>query len=291
MKKNLLFIGLIISIFAFISCGDNEAMDKLRAENDSLRNLSNDSQAQIDQFMNAFNDIQQNLNTIKQKEHIIDLNSADTSEMTPDMKQQINDDILTIYQLMQENDQALKIIKQRLKSSGIKNKQLEQTVALYEQQMKQKDNEIGLLKDKLEKMDFNVQDLNKKIDDMSANIDTMQALQNQQNQVIINQDKKLHTVYYVVGTKNELTKHSILTRDGFLSKMSIDPNFDKSYFTTIDYRNLSEITLNSKKIELMTKHPDGSFSVIEKDGNITKISISNKQEFWSLSKFCVILIK
>lgn len=291
MKKSLLFISLIISMFAFISCGNNEEMDKLRSENDSLKNLSNENQSQVDQFMSAFNEIQKNLSTIKQKEHIIDLNSTDTSEMTPNMKDQINKDVLTIYQLMQENEQALKSLKSRLKSSGIKNKQLEQTLALYEQQMKQKDNEIETLKTKLEGMDFNIQDLNKKIADMDANMDTLQNIQNQQSQIINNQDKTINTVYYVVGTRSELIEHGILSKEGILSKLSVDPNFDKSYFTSVDKRNITSIPINSGKIVLMTKHPSGSFSLDQNDGKIQSLKITDQDKFWSYTKFCVVLIK
>jgi len=291
MKKSLLFISLIISMFAFISCGNNEEMEKLRSENDSLKNLSNENQSQVDQFMSAFNEIQKNLNTIKQKEHVIDLNSADTSEMTPNMKEQVNKDILTIYQLMQENEQALKTLKSRLKSSGIKNQQLKQTLALYEQQMKQKDVEIETLKTKLEGMNFNIQDLNKKIADMAANMDTLEDIQNQQSQVINNQDKTINTVYYVIGTRSELIEHGILSKEGILSKLSVDPNFDKSYFTSIDKRDINSIPINSGKIVLKTKHPSGSFSLDQNDGKIQSLKITDQDKFWSYTKFCVVLIK
>jgi len=273
------------------SCGNDSELEKLQAENDSLKNVANESQIQLDEFMSAFNDIQENLNTIKQKEHIIELNAVDSSEMTPDMKNQINDDILTIYELMQENKQALDVLKNQLKSSGVKNKQLEQTIALYEQQMTQKDSEISALKEKLEDMNFNMQELNSKIDNMQANLDTMKQVQQQQNDVINSQDAALHKAYYVIGTKDELKDKNVLTRDGVLSGLSLDADFDKSYFTQIDYRNLTEIPLNVKKIEILTNHPSSSYSLVENNGVISKIKITNQEQFWSLSKFLVVVLK
>ena len=273
------------------SCGDDEAIQRLQAENDSLKNVNNETQVQIDQFMASFNDIQQNLNTIKQKEHVIDLNTADTSEMTPDMVNQVNDDILLIYQLMEENKQALNILKQQLQSSGIKNQQLEATLSLYEEQMLQKDDEISLLKQNLEDLNFNMQELNAQVADMQQNIDTMQQVTQQQDQTIIQQDADLHRAFYVVGTKNELKDNSILTRDGVLSGLSLDANFDKSYFTEIDYRNLTEIPLNNNKIEVLTQHPSSSYTLVGDNNNIEKIQITNQDDFWSFSKFLVIMIK
>jgi chromosome segregation ATPase len=211
--------------------------------------------------------------------------------MTPDMKAQIENDLSSIYDLMQENEQALSALRQQLKASGIKNKQLEETLALYEEQMKQKDEEISTLKQKLEEMNFNMEKLNEKIDQMASNLDSMANVQQQQSQVINQQDKALHTVYYVVGTKDELKSHNIVSKSGILSKLSVDGNFDKSYFTEIDNRNLSEIPVHSKKIQILTTHPSGSYTEVETDGEVAKIKITDKEKFWSLSKFCVILAK
>jgi outer membrane murein-binding lipoprotein Lpp len=291
MKKYASILVIFLSIIVLAGCGNKSEVEKLKAENDSLRNITNENNAQIDQFMQAFNEIQQNLNNIKQKEHMIDLNTVDSSEMTPDMKNQINNDITSIYQMMQENEQALSTLKRRLRASGIKNKRLEKTIALYEQQMKQKDIEISTLKKKLEKMNFNMNELNKKIAEMKANMDTMSQIQQQQSQILNQQDKELHTVYYVVGTKKELIEHKILTKQGFLSKLSLDPDFDKSYFTSTDIRKLNEIPIDAKRIKLISKHPETSYKIIENDGRITKLVITNKDKFWNLSKFCVILVK
>lgn len=291
MKKYFFFFSLFTALLVLSGCGDDEELQRLQAENDSLRNVNNESQAQIDQFMAGFNDIQENLNTIKQKEHIIDLNTADSSEMTPDMVNQVNNDVLLIYELMEENKQALEILKQQIRNSGVKNQQLEQTITLYEEQMLQKDEEISLLKDRLEDMDFNMQQLNDQIADMQSNIDTITQINQQQDQTINDQDQDLHRAYYVVGTKDELKDNGILTRDGVLSGFSLDPNFDKTYFTEIDYRNLNEIPLNNNKIEILTQHPSSSY-ILEGDNNKTsKMLITNKDDFWEVSKFLVILIK
>ncbi len=291
MKKYLLLLSFIIAVFSFYSCGDDEEIERLQAQNDSLQNVANESNAQVEEFMEAFNEIQQNLNTIKQKEQIIDLNATADGEMSPDMVDQINNDIITIYELMIENKEALSTLKSKIAASGTKNKELQDMLKLYEDQMTQKDEEITLLKQKLEEMNFNMQELNEKIGDLESNLDTLQQITEQQDQTINEQDKLLHTTYYVIGTKDELKANNILTKDGLLSKLSIDANFNKSYFTESDYRNLNEIPINHKKIEIITQHPSDSYTVIESEGTVTKIKINNKDKFWSLSKFLVIVLK
>ncbi len=291
MKKYFFILSFFGALFSFTSCGDNAELERYKAENDSLKNIANETTIQVEEFYAAFNDIQQNLNTIKQKEHIIDLNSVDSVEMTPAMKDQINSDILLIYELMQENEAALSTLKNRLHSSGVKNQELEQTLALYDEQMTQKDEEITLLRQRLEQMDFNMQELNDQIADMQSDIDTILQVSEDQENIIDEQDELLHLAYYVVGTKDELKNNGVLDRSGILSKLSFDANFDKSYFTKIDYRNLSEIPLNSKKVTILTQHPNSSYTLVEDNNKISKLSISNKEDFWSLSKFLVITVK
>lgn len=292
MKNKLLLMTLIaVLAISFNSCNSKE-MERLRKERDSLANLTNEKQGKIDEYLSYFNDIQQNLNAIKQKEHIISLQTSDSTEMTPAMKDQINNDILTIYQLMQENKDALTKLKKQIKSSGVKNKQLEETIALYEQQIKQKDDEINALKEKLEKMNFDMGELNKKIDQMQDKMIAMEEEQNKQKDIINQQESQLHTIYYIVGTKTELKDKQIINRDGFLSKLSLDANFDKTQFINADDRNLDEITINASSIEVLTKHPSTSYTLKKNNKNvIEKIVITNKDQFWSISKFLVVLVK
>lgn len=290
-NKLLLFSLLAILSINFSSCNRKE-MEKLRKERDSLANLTNEKQGKIDEYLSYFNEIQQNLNAIKQKEHIITLQTSDSTEMTPAMKDQINNDILTIYQLMQENKDALTKLKKQIKSSGLKNKQLEETIALYEQQIKQKDEEINTLKEKLEKMNFDMGELNKKIDQMQDKMVAMEEEQNKQKDIINQQESQLHTIYYIVGTKTELKDKQIINRDGFLSKLTLDANFDKSQFINADDRNLYEITINASSIDILTKHPSTSYTLKKNNKNvIEKIVITNKEQFWSISKFLVVLVK
>ena len=291
MKKYILISSFLVILFSIISCGNNEELERLRAKNDSLMNVANETTLQVEEFYAAFNDIQQNLNTIKQKEHVIDLNSIDSTEMTPAMKDQINSDILLIYELMQENEAALSTLKNRLNASGVKNQELEEALDLYDQQMAQKNEEITLLRERLEQMDFDMQELNDQISDIQADLSDLSQVSDSQKDSLEKQDLLLHTAYYVVGTKQELKDNNVIDRNGILSKLTFDANFDKSYFTEVDYRNLDEIPLNSKKVELLSQHPENSFTLVESNNKITKIIISDKDAFWSFSNYLVLLVK
>ncbi len=289
--KRLSIIPILAILFLAVSC-NNKKIEQLQRENDSLRNLAQQSDYTLQQYLAAFNEIQENLNTIKQKENIITVQTTGVEgELSDNVKDQINEDILTIYRLMEENKQKLEQLKKQLKASNNKNAQLLKTIQLYEEQLQAKDEEINQLKKKLEELNINIQQLNSQIADLQQTVDTMKQVQEVQQQKLQEQDIILHTAYYVVGTKQELTEHGVLDRKGLLSKLSITGNFDKSYFTKIDTRQVTEIPVMAKKIQIMTTHPSDSYT-LEQEGNLIKaIKITNPEKFWETSKFLVVIVK
>ena len=295
--KKLLFIFIITLPFIF-SCGHNSEVEKLKAQNDSLRGVAKDNELLVEEFSASFAGIQENLNTIKEKEDLITLSTTSGGELSPDIKAQINEDITAIYQLMLENKQSLKSIKTRLKASGNKNTKLQNTIDLYAKQMDEKDAEITTLTTKLEQLNFDVENLNLEITDLHSDIDTLKDITDKQGDTISDQgntikdqDEKLHSVYYVYGTKTELKEHNIISKDGVLKGFELDDNFDKTYFTKVDDRSLTNIKLNAKKIEILTKHPANSYNIIEENNTITGIEIKDANQFWSITKYFVIMIK
>lgn len=108
MKKNSIllvavaFVGLLLMT---TSC-KTPRVKKLEAENTKLQNdiIKSDS-VQI-QFMNAYAEIEANLNEIKVREKMINENSQE-AEYNPDMQQRIISDIVEIGKLMESNRQKL----------------------------------------------------------------------------------------------------------------------------------------------------------------------------------------
>ena len=68
-------------------------------------------------------------------------------------------------------------------------------------------------------------------------------------------------------------------------------DFNRNYFTKIDYRVTKTIKLYSKSATLMTSHPADSYS-LDKDSNGQYVlRITNPDRFWSMSKYLVITVK
>jgi septal ring factor EnvC (AmiA/AmiB activator) len=111
---------------------------------------------------------------------------------------------------------------------------------------------------------------------------------NQEKEAILaNQDAQINTAYYVFGTKKELKERNILSNGEILTKS----NFDKNYFTKIDIRNTTTIRLFSKRAEVLSKHPAGSYALLKDSAGDITLKISSPADFWSLTKFLVVKVK
>jgi len=69
------------------------------------------------------------------------------------------------------------------------------------------------------------------------------------------------------------------------------PAIKNDNFTKIDYTQISTIPVNSKKVELVTTHPDGSYKIEKNNDLVSDILITDPEKFWSASKYLVVLTK
>jgi len=288
MKR--VFLILVVAVFAFFSCQnvqESPEYQKLQHEKDSLAELSNMRGDEVVNFLDDFNDIQENLNDIKSAEKMISVNTNSAgSEMATDTKEQIQRDINSIYDKMKENQKKLDALKKKYRNSNKKISSLEKTIALYEQQIKMKNEEISALNEQLSTMNIQVEEL-------TANVEDLEIKNEEKDNIIDNKDDELNTVYYALGTKKELIENNVLTKEGGfigLGKTTkLKGDFNKDYFTKADKRTLKEIQIFAKKIKMVTSNPESSYK-IEGEGKVDKILITDADAFWQASKYLVIII-
>jgi len=285
--KKLIFLS-IVTMFAVLSCTEvkeTPEYTELQAKADSLQSLSNVKGNEILNFMNDFNEIQENLNAIKAKENIITLKKDTDGELSADNKEQIQQDIEAIYKLMIENQKKLNKLKKKYNGSNKKIAQLEKTIKLFEEQLKMKNEEISQLNEQLANLNIKVEDLSAEIADLE--------MDNEEKDVMLDEkDDVINTAYYVIGTKKELLENEVITKEGgFIGVGKIaklKDKFNKDYFTKVDIRNTNEISVYAKKGTIVTSHPSDSYT-LEGEDKLDKIIISNPTEFWAASKYLVIM--
>jgi hypothetical protein len=95
-----------------------------------------------------------------------------------------------------------------------------------------------------------------------------------------------------VGTSKELKDNKVITKEGGVigigsTKKINTSDLNLSYFKEIDITQQSEIPINGKKAKLATSHPAGSYRF---EGEVEKLVIVDPAQFWSVSKYLVVVV-
>ncbi|HEU4717198.1 MAG TPA: hypothetical protein VFU15_05175 [Bacteroidia bacterium] len=280
--KKLLILLLVVPMW--YSCKNDTpekdpVKDSLVNETQNLNGLNAKQAAALDSFFRAMNDIQGNLDEIKKKEKIISKDTA--SGDVNGRKEQITNDIQSIYDLMIKNKQRLAAAKKQLKQSDLNIASMQQTIDNLTTQLAEKENEITDLKDQLSKLDLQLSNLSMNYTELQQESDA--------------KTDALNEAWYAFGTSKVLTQQGVLTKEGgFIGigksqKLAADMN--TNYFTKIDITQTKEIILGAKKAKLVTTHPAGSYEIQGDNGRADKLVITDPDKFWSVSKYCVIVVE
>ena len=277
--------GLILSVgsFTFTGChhdaeqNKNVLADSLAGVNGNLSGQLNQKEAALQEFIASFNEIQENLNAIKEKEKIVN-----TSSEKGDVKSkqgQIKEDIQSIYDLMAKNKNRIGSLTKKLKESNLKIEGLEKMIENLQTSLNQKDTEIADLKTKMEGLNIELSNLN-------TNYQAVEAES-------AGKTEMLNTAFYAIGTSKELKEKKVISREGGFIGLgkttTVSSDFNKEYFTKIDVEQALTINIGAKKAKVITPHPKGSYKLVG-EKPVQKIEITNPKEFWSASKYLVIVI-
>ncbi len=290
MKQILFSLVLVSFLYA---CGNGDEVKQLQAERDSLLQIANNKDETINDFMQSFNEIEANLETIKQKENIISLKTHGDIELDETAKDKINDDIIAIYELMKSNNDKLSSLRKKLRKANIKASEFEKMIQRMTEQLESKSAEINILKNDLARLNIDIENLNLEIASLNSNVDTLVAEGEVKDELIEVQDQKLNMAYFVFGTKKELKKNNVITSEGgFIGigrMQKLMDNFNKDYFKIVDIRTTTSVPLLTKKAELVTTHPANSYYFAGNE-QIDSLVIKDPVKFWSVSKYLVIVV-
>jgi len=288
MRNSLLTMFILTMLFA---CRDKQAemlqmqqqaQFKSVKQHDSLLGIKSEAQdSTITAYIKSFNDIEDNLDSIKRKAKIMTMNSTPTEG--PDKKAVIISDMKDISNLMMRNRAELYEMKKKLSASGMQNADLQKMITHLTEELTEKTADIAALQSQLAETNATLKTEIQKFDD------SVQVI-NRQQQVIAQQN----TVYYAIGTAKELKNKGVIIKTGGVLGVGgtekLKPNINKSYFTGANMYNIHGLPLYSKLDKIITNHPPGSYTIrgtLKSDSLI----VTNPKLFWSESKYLVVVVK
>ena len=259
----------------------------LKAENDSLLMELTQRNAELDDMMGTFNEVQEGFRKINAAENRVDIQRGTITENSASAKQQIASDIEFISKQMEENKAQIAKLQAQLKNSKYNSTQMKKAVEALTAELNAKQQRIEELQAELASKNIRIQELDAAVSDLSAAKETLTAENEAKAKTVAEQEKSLNAAWFVFGTKSELKAQKILLSGDVLKSA----DFNKDYFTQIDIRTTKEIKLYSKRADLLTTHPAGSYELVKDDKGQLILKITNPNEFWSVSKYLVIQVK
>lgn len=286
--KKLLFLSVCVALLA--SCGNAGKNEALKAENDSLTATLASRDAELEEIMAIFNDVQEGFRLINEAENRVDLQSGSLEGATP--AQKIKEDIRFISEKLQSNREQIAKLEEQLKNSKHNSAQFKKAIANLNAELQAKAEQIETLQTELASKNIRIAELDDAVAGLTQNVADLIAENKVKSATVASQDKALNTAWFVFGTKSELKEQKII-ESKFLQKTKVlsDTEFNKDYFTQIDIRTDKEIKLYSKNAELLTTHPAGSYELAKDAKEQLVLKITNPAQFWSVSRYLVILVK
>ncbi len=283
MKK--LFAIPLLMLLLLVSCQEKKVTPVDETDNriDSLLLVNRQKDAEINDMLSTFNEIQQGLRIIAEAENQVTLLKADEVENS---SEKIKEQLQLISNQMKLNRELLTKLRQQLRESSVTSDQMRQSIESLTLQLETKEQELATLRNELSERDIQIAELDEVVDQLNTNVETLTEDNTAKEQTIATQDKTLNTAWYVFGTKKELRNQHIIEGDQVLRS-----DFNQNYFTKIDIRVDREIKLYSKSVKLLTSHPSSSYTLTQDTNHQYILRIQDPDKFWSTSKYLVVLVK
>ncbi|MCQ2212860.1 MAG: hypothetical protein MJZ36_04410 [Bacteroidaceae bacterium] len=282
MKKLFLFAA-VAALMASCDQAKVNTTDSDKAV-DSLENIIEQKDNEINDLMGTFNEIQEGFNIINEAEGRV--NMMKNNSESNNAQQNIRENMQFIQQTLQENKQKIAELQEKLNKSSINASKLKEAIANFEKLLEEKNQELESLRNLLAEKDIAIEHLDNEVNTLKAENEDVKIQKEETEKVVRNQDQQINTAWYVFGTSKELKQEGILNKGEVLQE-----NYNKDYFTKIDIRKTTVIPLNSKHAELLTTHPSGSYTLLKDSKGEYTLRITDANKFWSVSKYLVIRVK
>lgn len=284
MKKIVLALSLLL--LALSSCDyETQAYKKLKFEKDSVLNVQALQSAEMDEYLSIIQDVDSGFELIRETQEYLSVSASEEGGTpTAALRTRITDDMLMISEIMQDNQDRIDELEQKLEEGKLQSDKWRRSVYRLQASLKKKNNEIMLLQADLEQRNYVIDSLlveNQMVSRRALSLEE-ENLQNQK--MLSDQDSVMHQAYYIVATKKEIKADN-------LDPKKRKSAYRTSLFTPVDLRDFKQLATYSRSVKVLSKHPENSY-VLKKgsDKNYT-LYIKNATDFWSISKFLVVKAK
>lgn len=286
MRKSLIFLGAGALLLA--SCSGNQK----KIDEDSIRiaDLTSEYQEATtfnDSLMLLMGDIYTGLDSINVQEGLLyNMNQGDNA----DRRAEIRKNLANIKARLAANRNLLEQMEAKLAASDNKNAVLTKTIAQLKEHIASQDQKIAQLESDLANAKGQIENLNNQVADAQEQVKTETSAKEEAQAQATAAENEANRVYYAIGTNKELKKNGLLQKKFLGATKVLKGDFNTSYFTTADRRNLQTIPTNSKKLKVWSNMPSDSYQIVNAADGTKTLKITNPSKFWSLTPYLVLQV-
>ena len=290
MRKNSLFAAVLATAaLCFVGCSDSnqQQVDLLTQQLDSMKQENAKKDGDIQDMMSYVGVLADGLDSIAKQEQMLFYSNKGPEGTIVD-RNQLKKNLDTFGTMLANQKIRIVQLSASLKSRGDSISKLYTLVSYLNQQLEEKDFQIQSLRADLERKDIDINQLRQRVSLLTDANTQLNIKVDRQADVLNKQDKLLNEAYVKIGTKKELSDLGLLS-GGFLKKKKLDTEaIQKSMFTKVDIRKVTELTINSAKPKIITQMPASSYKIEKKDKNTSVLYILDPEAFWGVSNYLVI---
>lgn len=247
----------------------------------------------FDEAIAAIAEIQTNLNAIDLEESEVSLLSPDLENgVTASRKEQIVGRITDLRQSVERSKEKIRQLENSLRDNQVKVGDLEKIIVGLKESVAQKERNIQLLTSRVEALRVQVAGLETTVRERESIIAQRDETIQIQQQTLEERRRELSTIYYVVGTKDDLREKGIIVEHGGVlgigKTAQLSASFDPDLFLPLDTDQSRVIRVPSLKFQVLSPQERTSYSVHYLQDQ-AELTILDRNEFRKV-KYLVIMV-
>ena len=283
--KTLVKNILIVSGLAVMVACSGPTKKELQATVESLNVELTQANSEMENLVAILNDVQEGFQQINEAENRVNVNNAENAPAN--VKEQVKADLAFIQAKLKENRERIAELEAKAEKGDKNAAALRRTIKNLKAELAAKEEQIAALQAEVAAKNARIQQLDGEVANLTNVKNELTAKNAANEQVIANQDKAMHTAWYVIAKKKSLKQQNILKRGDVMEQADVV----KDGFIEIDIRNVVEIPVGAKRATILSAHPEGSYELVADADGMKVLKVLDPQTFWSVTRYLVVRAK
>lgn len=262
---------------------------KSRSRYFETRQAEENLRGQFNRAVESIAEIQEGLDEIIPAEDRLVRLSHDAemgSTIDQSQKERIFDSIANLKQSIDASKQKIRQLESDLENSKVEVTGLRRIIDNLKRTVTEREAMIASLATRIDSLTVTV-------DGLRADVARGEERIAQQRNVIAEKSRELGTIFYVVGTKDELKAKGIITETGGIlglrKSVQVSGEFNASDFASLDTDRFNEVIINGREPRVLSAQARSSYEV-HVSGDRAILTITDVSEFRKV-KYLVIMVK